>query len=1458
VVELSFQTPTIKFSQILIFSVLILSTVVLLLPLQRKLDAFMMRLKEETISSLEKTLNRSISYDSISPTILLYLEVREVKVSTLSPHGRDNVEIGKIRVYYHFPSLFRGRIAAAVREIQIINSSFRLDQLRDAGLIRLIEGVSKERQSGPPAAGGEGLLPDSLKISGRNISIRYSDLHGHIQLRNLVFQMENREDVLQLELRGTMGASFAEGAELRVGEYFLREGRSSFRVTGFYSGRDQKLNAKLTLKDFGSNLFDFYGLTLRIERSPEVLRLTKIEDSAPYDFSLEYRPDNEMLQLKFMAEQFVPEKVVLPAGQTVPFAEWLGSVVSGAAVLNYNVAHAGISYTADLELELNNELTPFPMKVSLRGGGTGDYAVFENLSVTSEKFAGTYRGSLGIKQPSVTGTLTVGFLKIDEKNSLSGNLSVSGRPEDFQLYSSHISVDSLSVKDLLLEASLVEGEAAFSLSASLGDRHGLERGESNLLADGTFRFDPDRFLELSLSAEELPLEKIIDEFFPLEKSRLPDYKSLLISTQAYLTTNFDRFSFSLFPLRLEKIDGSLVAEGSVNGNNDRLRIGNTSLKWPGYDAAGDIELRKIGEKSYSFRTAFTVNALFYDLEGVYHRPGTLLVRGNYDLSLTALFGEKFSAISARMKDFPLPLSSGIISEVSFNGRGIFRDEDRWNFQVASFSAAHLPELPEDSRIEFSGNLSPGIFQMNELSYSDTISTISGDAELLYRRLWPLEGSLRLNLESEDGREIYRMVGARKAEHINADIQIQNFRTDRIADLPFQGIVNTSLQVSGTWESPLVEYSFSLEKGEFRQKSVQFESTGRYSNRLLDIGYLRAEYDTHILQRGEGSLDLRGGILKLDGQYRGIFMKKQSSAELSLRVFLHREGAVGLFPVELSAPRIPDLKAELDINKIRMFGKEQKNWRVDIEKKGGEISFEGGPEKAMRGKLGENGMFFFQLASPLPVRCVVEGNTSPEAFGISVREVAVEADFLSLLGVAVVEFESGIIKGGMDITGAPNDPLFEGTFTAEDFSGRVKYIREKVKPFTTEIVIRDTSAVVNPVTVSVGGGSAVLSGGFGFDRWNLDSLDINVRASEEQPVPVLFRMEASGLNVEGFAYGLFNYAMRSGESMITGSLTAQNCVINLEEGSGGQAEQSGSPLMVDLDLSTGKRVEFLWPRRNFPILQAFLDTGQKINVKYDSMTSKFQLKGEIDLKSGELYYFQRSFYIEEGTITFNENENKFDPLLLVDAQIREIDNSGRPVTISFLVDNEPLSSFTPRFESSPQLTTVEIASILGTNLNTQFNQGQGNFTSALMLTGDLFSQFSIVRSFEQQMKDVFKLDLFSIRTQMIQNVILERVLNQNIARDPEAGTSLGQYLDNTTLFLGKYLGNDLFFEALVQIQQEPVIAGDFVQDELNFTMELGLEWKTPFFLLNLAVSPDFIEPMNSIENTSLGFSWDFSY
>jgi hypothetical protein len=49
-----------------------------------------------------------------------------------------------------------------------------------------------------------------------------------------------------------------------------------------------------------------------------------------------------------------------------------------------------------------------------------------------------------------------------------------------------------------------------------------------------------------------------------------------------------------------------------------------------------------------------------------------------------------------------------------------------------------------------------------------------------------------------------------------------------------------------------------------------------------------------------------------------------------------------------------------------------------------------------------------------------------------------------------------------------------------------------------------------------------------------------------------------------------------------------------------------------------------------------------------------------------------------------------------------------------------------------------------------------------------------------------------------------------------------------------------------------------QNDLFIDSEISLEWKTPLFLLELAVRPDFESPLESINNTSLGLSWGFSY
>ena len=123
------------------------------------------------------------------------------------------------------------------------------------------------------------------------------------------------------------------------------------------------------------------------------------------------------------------------------------------------------------------------------------------------------------------------------------------------------------------------------------------------------------------------------------------------------------------------------------------------------------------------------------------------------------------------------------------------------------------------------------------------------------------------------------------------------------------------------------------------------------------------------------------------------------------------------------------------------------------------------------------------------------------------------------------------------------------------------------------------------------------------------------------------------------------------------------------------------------------MEFIWPNRDVPVLRANAKTGALLQITSDSATGRFSLIGDIDLRNGEIYYFQRNFYLRQGVLSFNENEIQFEPRITARAEIRDRTDDG-PVIISMLVENAPLQSFTARFESSPALSQVEIFSLLG--------------------------------------------------------------------------------------------------------------------------------------------------------------------
>jgi hypothetical protein len=258
-------------------------------------------------------------------------------------------------------------------------------------------------------------------------------------------------------------------------------------------------------------------------------------------------------------------------------------------------------------------------------------------------------------------------------------------------------------------------------------------------------------------------------------------------------------------------------------------------------------------------------------------------------------------------------------------------------------------------------------------------------------------------------------------------------------------------------------------------------------------------------------------------------------------------------------------------------------------------------------------------------------------------------------------------------------------------------------------------------------------------------------------------------------------------------------------------------------------------------------GGRLAITYRGDTGAYTVNGAADMHGGEIFFFDRSFVMKEGSITFKEDQRSFDPRITARAETREWDpSSGEEVKIWMDVDDN-LNGFSPRFSSDPSLAEPELFALLGAPF-TQQVEGQGLLSSAVLLSGDVLSRFGLLRPFEQRVRELLGLDMFSLRTQVIQNLVAEKVL----------GLEGVNPLDNTSLSLGKYLGDDLFLEMLVRLQAPRGPSGLLLPGHgLTSEFELNLEWDTPFFLLEWSFLPRNPDTLFLTDN-SLALKWRYTY
>ncbi len=1357
----------------------------------------------------------------------MYLEFRDL---TVYEEERELININRIRIYYSLSELLSGKIISSLKEIRIVKSSFFFDYDNDKDLIDLF--VNSDNVN------SDIILPD-IKVSGRNLKIKLKKENDIIELTNLYFTLVHKDEDTKINTKGVLSSKISNSESL--------SGNTKFSVSGSVQDNYEISNALFVFKSIENKFLYSNKISLRASYKSGQLTLQKVEDSRPLDIRLSYSNLEKLLKINFDSENFVllnyfESKTIDPS-----ILQWLGTSITGSGELQYSIDTHELSYSAIITAKTNNSSIPKQATITSSFEGNKASIMFSKLKIETLDGIIVFNGKVNYDNFLPSGNLYVFYNHPSSK--IRANLTIFQNNNNMKIIGQNMTINNIEVFNFETNINIYDKDFDFTTSLSFQNYQGLI--EDEIILDGNIQYKPDFFLNLSINTVNTPISSIIGSFPVISNQYLNYLPSLFLNSDLFISTDFNKFSFSGSKIQfISKRRDELFF--SAFGNNESIDISNLYAKWGDKSISGSIKT-DINKRSVLSNINLIFEEIHYSADIAYYPERGVFLQGTHGLSASLYKSGNISEFNLSLLEFPIPFNDRTTS-ISLESNGYYNNLNNWKFNIDLLDIYDMPGMISGNSLNFSGQLSDKDANLTSINYSDSISTLYGSGSFVHNLFTSNSLTGNFNLESFSGEEYSGFIDI---QDNNIDF-VSNFikaPLHRFNKIPVTGLINGNISLNGLIQNPDMHMTLQLEKGEFNSSPLEVEASVELTEEKFQLTYFRIKYKNQIFQKGYGEFNLTNGDFVMDLDYLGVVQNKNIKSQIQIK------GESELLKIRPSINEIlqSNFTSYFTFNNNLINSEISEPWEFQISNNNQNISFNGGPRNSLVGVIDNSGNFNITTGNGLPVRGSAKGSFANSMIDMSISELEVDLTFLNLIPYGdYLEFTDGTAYGKLNISGQLSNPLFDGRLHVDNAKGNVFMVPEDIAPFSADIIAKERTLYIGPEIISVNGSSVKIGIDLFINNWIPNTYSLNIKTMDQDSIAIIYDIPSIGLGIDGYVSGEIKIDQDEYGIHVNSDLIAEECIINLGTASS-NIESSRYGLFIDMLFTTGRKVQFIWPSNTLPILRATAEQDQTIKLNMDNLNGTYSLKGIINIKYGEIYYFQKSFYLSEGSIVFDENESRFDPFLGFIARIKEVGPEGEIINISLIQDKKPVSQFAPRFESDPPLSDVEIFSILGAGVFAEVGSEQIDLTSALLLTGDLVTQFAIIRNFEKKIKNMFNLDLFSIRTQMIQNLLLDRFVQDNSIDQEVYLDSFGRYLDNTSLYLGKYLGDDIFLQALLQINNQQFIDTDlYATNSLLVESTISLEWQTPLFLLGFSVKPDFVDPVSSIQNTSLELSWGYSY
>jgi hypothetical protein len=1373
-----------------------------------------------------------LSYGSLSPRLFGRFELRDI---SLLADEIQLLTISRLTIRYDRTAALGGRFVL----LQISSSDLKLnlDLERDSEIIERLSRLLRDlggntSPSGTASPGGSGIR---IAVSRASLSVRSPDgLHLGLNIRQADFLLEAGSAV-----------SFSAAGNLafkdRTARFGMEQASAPFAVSARVLNNLGKAEALMNLSvesDQGNLVPMVYSLDLTsgiLKASTSGRGLKKLE--ARWNIAERH------LDLDMILDGFIPFSLASSGSLDERVRPWLGLPYWGSVHVSTDLSPSGTTVSMDLSGRVPVEMPGGRPRFRLAGRGTMQSMDFRVARLWTSIFDLDFSGTIQPLELAAEGSLSGTYL-LRSDLEVGGELEINGAGPSWFAYAPTVSLGGSTLHDMNLSISVIEGSIAYFLEAAterfdvvaalpddvilpyVGDPvfNGIEAvsqgNRAGLSVEGTLAFGTNAYLEAGLRLDNFSLGAFREAAeIILGRTVAALLAPMRLDGDISLFTDFSQLSYtSVNTLLIHDGFSSAFGMVSFSGTSEHLEIRNLDASVNGYALGGSIFVDYSSASGLGYTVGLVIQEIPYRFAGTIYGQ-SLFMTGDYGFNLSIRTVGPEIVFQLSFDNLPFQTPEAVLS-LSLKSLGQFSSLNAWNliienasFEPATAGASRIPAISLAGALDQSGG------RFSRLVVADAISTMEGAVDVEWEYQDGFTIAAKGSLEALDG-ESYVIDGSYRDGGLAVLVEISRAQMTRLP-VRINGRFDASLTVTGPVGSPVADFEFALNEGSRLSDLPVASGRGRYAAGTLSIMNAKGRFMAQSMDNASGTYNFTDK--SLTGSARAFFA-----------VGSHRyEGAIAFTGQTLSmGADLPQAYVVRGSIAGFAFDPASESWPFELTLTEQERMFRAGPEDQARLSFSANGELSAQLSPVLPVSLDAVGRIADGSISLELKQVRVDMPFLfKLLRLPFVEAISGTAMGNLTLGGRIGDPEINGTVDFDNvYLGVPEFVPAPIGPFTEPLYF--TGRNMETLQSNLRCGDARVSANLvaTFRGYIPSELAITVQSTGPGYVPVQMRL--LGMDIGGFAQPSLLIELQDGQVRLSGDIMvpAGDIILTTElvSGSVGANYDNAANFSLELALGFGRGVRLYFPDKRLPLIYGQADPSSKLAVSFDGATDSFQVKGQAALRGGTVFYIQKNFYLKNATVVFDEDETAFDPVISLEAETRSRNESGS-VLVLLSARNSRLSDLSFRLESVPGMSEAEIARLLGMDLLAVREGETPELGRVIIENTDLLPQLNIISVFERNVQELLGLDLFFVRSQILQRWLYDL---SGLA-GPDRTASLADYLENTAVIAGKYIRDDLFFQLAFRLQESPLAEPGV----LRLNSEIGLEWVTPHFVLNWRFQPE---------------------